>query len=214
MVSREIVMSTIKRMHDAGIDNETVKSSLADIGLSDSEISGFMVEAGLEEPRAEVQRKEESLNEEASETVPEEEAEEKGEEQVTDELSDDTLGDELSLEEEHDMIADKTAEKLKPHLDSLRQEQGMRDSSYRLDSDEHRERLDTIDSKLDEMGSSVSKQEHIAELTTRIKALEGIAFAMQKDLSEVKAATSALQSILTKILDTDRQTLIAISKKK
>ena len=216
MVSREIVMGTIKRMHDAGIDNETVKSSLIDIGLSDSEISGYMVEAGLEEPRAAAQRKEEaSLNEEPSEALPEEGAVEKGgEDASSDELSDDSLGDELSLEEEHDMIADKTAEKLRPHLDSLRQEQGMRDTSYRLDSDEHRERLSSIDSKLDDISSTAPRQEHIAELTARIKALEEITFAMQKDLGEVKAATTALQSLLTKILDTDRQTLIAISKKK
>ncbi|MBN2067181.1 MAG: hypothetical protein JW744_01810 [Candidatus Diapherotrites archaeon] len=58
MVNKQVVLDTIRKMFDSGIDDSVVKQTLLDIGLSEDEISAFMAEAkgvdsGEEEPEAE-----------------------------------------------------------------------------------------------------------------------------------------------------------------
>ena len=45
MVSKELIMGTIKKMFSSGVDDETVKNTLKDIGLSDSEVAAYIAEA-------------------------------------------------------------------------------------------------------------------------------------------------------------------------
>jgi DNA-binding transcriptional MerR regulator len=45
MASEELIMSTIKRMIDSGIDDSTIASTLRDIGLNDAEISRYLSQA-------------------------------------------------------------------------------------------------------------------------------------------------------------------------
>lgn len=45
MVNKEVVLSTVKKMYESGIDDETVKSTLSDIGLDEGEMQSIMDEA-------------------------------------------------------------------------------------------------------------------------------------------------------------------------
>jgi len=49
MVDREIVLETIKKMYDSGIDDSVVEQTLQDIGLSKAEIKEYIAEAKGEE---------------------------------------------------------------------------------------------------------------------------------------------------------------------
>lgn len=43
MVNEQIIIETVKRMIDSGIDDDTIISTLKDIGLSDEDASGFIL---------------------------------------------------------------------------------------------------------------------------------------------------------------------------
>ena len=45
MVNRAIVIETIKKMYDSGIDDSVVEQTLKDIGLKKTEISEYIAEA-------------------------------------------------------------------------------------------------------------------------------------------------------------------------
>jgi vacuolar-type H+-ATPase subunit E/Vma4 len=45
MVNKEIVIETIKKMYDSGIDDSVVEQTLKDIGLAQGEIKAFIAEA-------------------------------------------------------------------------------------------------------------------------------------------------------------------------
>ncbi len=45
MVDKEIVLNTIKKMYQSGIDDDVVKQTLKDIGLGDAEITRYIAEA-------------------------------------------------------------------------------------------------------------------------------------------------------------------------
>ncbi len=201
MVSKEIVMGTVKRMADAGIDKETIKSTLRDIGLTDSEIGAYLQEAGLEAAAPTAQA--------SSELTPEQVP---AEQYLDDELDGPLDGADLP-EDQHEAIAQKTADKLAGQIESLNNEQGMKDAANRLDIEEHKQKLGEIGTKLESVSASMPKHEHVGELSVRIKALEELVSDLQNDLSEVKAITGALQSLLKKILETNRQILLNTSKK-
>lgn len=50
MVDKEIVLETIKKMYDSGIDDSVVEQTLSDIGLSRTEIKQYIAEAKGEAP--------------------------------------------------------------------------------------------------------------------------------------------------------------------
>ncbi|MBI2597602.1 MAG: hypothetical protein HYW50_00210 [Candidatus Diapherotrites archaeon] len=111
MVSRELVLDTIKRMRGSGIDDQTISSTLKDIGLSDKEINEFMSEAtggggAKKEPSIPPKYREEELEEEQKEGATEgkaedsevekdlEEGEGNGERQGEEELEDEEIEEE------------------------------------------------------------------------------------------------------------------------
>ena len=213
MVSKEIVMGTVKRMADAGIDKETIKSTLRDIGLTDSEISAYLQDAGLEAPATPAaQASPESTPEQSPLSEPAEPKTSEPE-SVSDEDFGGSLDGEDLLEEHHEKIAQKTADKLAGQIELIKNEQGMKEAANRLVMEEHKQKLSEIGTKIASVNASMPKQEHVGELSVRIKALEELIFELQNDLSEVKASTGALQSLLKKILETDRQILLNTSKK-
>lgn len=54
MVNEKVVLDTIKRMRGSGVDEETIKSTLADVGLKPDEIDTYLKKeaAGTAEPEA------------------------------------------------------------------------------------------------------------------------------------------------------------------
>ncbi len=52
MVNRAVVLETIKKMYDSGVEDSVVRQTLKDIGLSDREISLYIAEVKGEAPPA------------------------------------------------------------------------------------------------------------------------------------------------------------------
>jgi hypothetical protein len=208
MVSREIVLGTIKRMSAAGIDKETIKSTLHDIGLSEDEINSYFAEAGLAgaapeaapEPKGE-EAAEEAVAEKAGEKEPEIPEEEPPEEA-------------RRPEKEHEAIARKTEERIAPKLEEMKAEHGMVEAAAKLGLEEHGEKLGELGKKIETVREKMPQSEHVSELAIRLKALEGLAAQIQQDLSDVKASSAALQSLMKKILETERRIVAALPHKK
>ncbi len=53
MVDKQVVLETIKKMYDSGIDDSVVQQTLQDIGLNESEISQYIAEVKGEAPKQE-----------------------------------------------------------------------------------------------------------------------------------------------------------------
>ena len=51
MVDKEIVLQTVKKMYESGIDDDVVQQTLKDIGLSPAEAKQFMAEAKGSKPQ-------------------------------------------------------------------------------------------------------------------------------------------------------------------
>lgn len=228
MVSKDIVMGTIRRMNSSGVDTATIRLTLKDIGLSDGEIDAYFSEAGLALAPASPLRasskvqekslsgKEESFGEEKEGTESGEDEDFSGSDFSGEEseggVDEESGADLLEDEELHDRIAKKTAEKISPHLESLRSQQGMFDAASRLAHEEHDDNLSEIGEKLDAVGKAMPRGEHISELTLRLKALEELSAKMQIDVTDIKASSAALEDLLKKILDTNRKILLQSPK--
>lgn len=209
MVSKEIVLETIKRMYDSGIDDETIKATLRDIGLDDKEAEQMIAEAqgkGKEPARGKAAGKKSADNEE-EEPEPEGTAEE---EAGADEESAD------AEEEIQERIAAKAAEKIKRHLDDERSERSMRMSTAETMLEEHGDKLDEfgeglkgLNEKLDAPRGDVVIHEPSVELRRVRERLD----AIELQLSDLRAASAATQTLLKKILETDRKVLTEMGGK-
>lgn len=160
MVDAQVVQETVKRMLGSGIDTETIRQTLADIGLSEAEIQRALSQAGASAA---------SKPASAFEASPEE---------VRDELLDDHEDEELQ---------DTTA-----HAE-------MAGQSLRID-----ELHDKVDALHEKIGTpSLSAQAFDERLNQ-----------FEKDLGEIKAANKALQDLLKKILEANRDILIRLEQQK
>lgn len=79
MVDKEIVLETVKKMYESGIEDGVVEQTLKDIGLSKAEISQYIAEikgtgqpsAGLPVPHPPVEKKESAWPEPSESSIPE-----------------------------------------------------------------------------------------------------------------------------------------------
>ncbi|MFH1224891.1 MAG: hypothetical protein V1676_03730 [Candidatus Diapherotrites archaeon] len=227
MVSKEIVLETIKRMYSSGIDDETIKATLRDIGLDDKEAEQMIAEAqgkGKEAPRGSGGRgsgkgaggggrRTTAADDEEEEPEPEgAEGDEAGAE-------DGGGADEESADAEEEIqerIAAKAAEKIKRHLDDERADRAMRMSTAETMLEEQGEKIDGfgeglrgLHEKMDAPRGDVVIQEPSVELRRVRERLD----AIELQLSDLRAASSATQALLKKILETDRKVLAEMGGK-
>lgn len=187
MVRREIVLETVKKMYDSGLDDATISETLKDIGLSESEIGQYLSEA---------KGKNSDSNAEIDETDETDAVEEENPEQ--------------------EIIAQKTAQKVMEHLDDSHEEIAAQHAVTQSALEGHSEAISKVHEnvselhdKLDKFSSGTSSQEilsKIIELNTRISNLE-------KQLGEIKAVESATKSLLEKIFETNRSVLNELERK-
>ncbi len=179
MVEREVVLQTVKRMYSSGIDDETVKSTLKDIGLTETEIIGIMNEAKG------VKAEEEPAEEEKPAVDADEE------------------------------IAAKAAGRIKKHLEAERAERELRETTAKIEAAEHQESLGEIHKTVEELRERIATSPAVpAGAVGKIDLIDKRISSLEKEVVEIKAATNALQSLLKKILSTDREILSNISRKK
>ncbi len=181
MVKKEIVLETVKKMIDSGLDDATISDTLRDIGLSDAEITQYISEVkGIGD----------------SETP--------GEEQV------------LGENPEQEIIAEKTAQKIKEHLYESHEEIAAQHAITQSALEEHSDAISAVHAnvaelheKLDRFSGGTTSQEilnKMIELNTRISSLE-------KQLGELRAVNSATKSLLEKIFETDRSILSELERR-
>lgn len=201
MVSKEVVLETIKKMYASGIDDSVVKSTLKDVGLSETEMEQIMAEAkGIQppQPAAEAAEKEKIVA-----------AEEKALEEPTEQII------EPVVKPEHEMVAEATAEKVKAHLDEARSEQDMRQTAAHAVIEEHREKLEEVHKKVGEIGARIGTSPLIgSEAAEKINSIDKKINVLEKEIGEVKANTIALQSLLKKILEANRKIIGSSGRKK
>ncbi|MFH1588708.1 MAG: hypothetical protein ABIA76_05210 [Candidatus Diapherotrites archaeon] len=173
MVSKEIVIETIKKMNDSGIDEDSIRSTLKGIGLDDDEIDSY-----LDEVLGEVS--EESTEEEAP---------------------------------ENESIAEKTASKIRPEINKLKEEQGLYSTHAQIAMEDHSRKLGEMHSKLNELHKKTPFS-NSDELTGKINALEKRLQEIDRNTTETKAAVNALQNLMQKILSNERDIMLELQKKK
>ena len=216
MVSKELIMGTIKKMFSSGVDDETVRNTLKDIGLSDSEISAYISEAKGGRPVQEVQSKgmqEKVMQKSQEEVQREEDAGESEEESPEVESSSEEggYGDEDSEEGDSESGLE---DRLRDEVQGVRDVHELGHSATHMALEDHSEMLDDIQKKIDVLYAKIDSSPSISpETIKKINSLDAKITSIEKELLEVKALSNALQDILKKVLDTDREVLNRLEKK-
>jgi 6-pyruvoyl-tetrahydropterin synthase len=138
-------------------------------------------------------------------------------EEEIDDYLDEVLGTEEEPEEEnpeHEVIAKKAFEKFKPELDKVKEEHGLNSTHSQIEREEHSRKLDEMNSKVNELSKNSLKSFNSSELIGKINALEKKLNEIEKNTVETKAASSALQNLMQKILSTERDILLELKNKK
>jgi hypothetical protein len=200
MVEKSIVLETIKKMYDSGLSDEVISSTLKDIGLSDSEIKETINEAkGIKAP---VQQAAQPTKQAQAQTVAAKTA-------VAQEEAED-------IEEEpelHEKIAVATAQKVKQQLDENREQDAMVHAATHVAVAGYDARLEEIVQKISLIEKKFSAMP-ISQDSSKAISLDKKVSAIESDLSEVKALSNALKSLLEKILDTNRSILTELEERK
>ncbi|MBN2127137.1 MAG: hypothetical protein JW703_01960 [Candidatus Diapherotrites archaeon] len=136
-----------------------------------------------------------------------------------DDYMDEVLGTEEESEEEenpeHELIAEKAMKKIRPEFDKVKEEQGLTSTHAQIAMEDHSRKLDEMHSKVDELNKKVSpKTFDSSEVIGKINALEKKLTEIEKNVIETKAANSALQNLMQKILSTERDILLEMKSKK
>lgn len=184
MVKREVVLETIKKMHDSGIEQTVIENTLKNIGLSDDEISSYMAEITDEKtpkPR----------------TVPAI-----------------VVTEDVPENDDIEKIATRTAEKVKEHIAEKADADELRETTAHAALIEHKDKLDEVHSSVNNLHTKVDSfaVPDADALLIEVKNLAQRISTFEKKLSDIKAMTSATKSIMEKILDTDRNILTKLKK--
>lgn len=224
LVSRAIVLETIKRMYASGVDDETVKSTLRDIGLTDSEITNYLAEAKGESQTQSAPKK--PMQGFSKPAPKEEEKEELDEDSASSENSSGKEDDDLGFEEgdaeglgeedfesESDSLAERTASKIKESLDDHLDSRELSHETAMNALEEHGQNLSSIHQKIDVLHEKISSGPSISpQMIAQINSIEKKVIALEKELGEIKASENALQSLLKKILEANQSILNKMKK--
>ncbi|MBU0662829.1 hypothetical protein KKH30_03260, partial [Candidatus Micrarchaeota archaeon] len=208
MVSKDIVMQTIKRMYDSGVDDETVKATLRDIGFSDEDSEQMIQEAKGAAP---VKGKYAAVEDEESGDGGEEsgndsgggdDSEEGGEAGDEDEYTDAEPESADDEDEKHERIAQKAAEKIRAHLDDEREERALHATTNEAQMEEHGARLQGMEDNLKQLHEKVSAPSGdviVQEPSSEMRRVKERLAAIEAKLAELNAGSRAEQTLLKKI---------------
>jgi len=195
LVSNEVVMQTVKRMISSGVDDSTIRTTLKGINLPEEEINKVMNEAKGISSQSSVQEQTQNTQQEQASTQ---------------EDSPEDEEDGLDVDESESASNEKKASS---DSESVSQEQAAQHTTTHTYLEEHGEKIDGVKKDISDLHGTINatpslSKEDIAKLSmldTRMSSLE-------KEISETKANTIALQSLLKKILETNKKTLLKLEK--
>ena len=188
MVSNDVVMNTVKRMLSSGVDDDTIRMTLKGINLKDTEIDNFINEAkGVSSEKS---------SEASSPAVPE------PEEHL----------EEADIEEAEEE-SERTPADVKKELEAVSQEQAAQHTTTHQLLDEHKDKIDTVEKNVTGLHKKIDSTPKLSpETIAKIDVLDTRMSALEKEISETKANTIALQELMKKILETNKKTLIKLEK--
>ena len=187
-------MDTIRKMLESGVDDETIRSTLKDIGFNDKEVEQYLAEAKGKKPA--------------------EGAKEYGAEEESGASENDLeAGEEGFAEEKHEENVGSIAETIKEHLNNFRESHelghttthtALEEQSSKLD--ELKQRMEAIHSKVESMPASESGDD------SKLKQIEKKLSEFERELADLKAGNEAVQSLLKKEISTNRDILNSLEK--
>ncbi len=175
MVDKAVVVETIRKMYESGIEDSVVRQTLADIGLGEKEIREAMAAAKAgAAPGAESEEAEE-------EAVPAYSA---------------------ARPDFREQLAQQHAAQEAMHTTTHAAMEG------------HGAKLDELGERIGGVEERIGKIHSLTEAPSNRDLVELIAVTnqklalLEKQLSDLKALTKALQTVMEKILETDRKILV------
>ncbi len=212
MVSNEVILQTVRRMVASGVDDDTIKMTLKGIDLSEGEIGVVLREAKSTTQGEEEEAKRAAAS--ASGAVGEGGVE--GEEGVEGKVGDYEGGeDDGADEEEEEGFGDDAGDELHDHIESTAQEQLAHHSETHQLLEEHADRIAAVHADVSALHEKVDSGQRLpSEVLALLSALDRRISSLEKAVAEAGAHTLALKSIMQKIIDTERQVLLELQKKK
>ncbi len=234
MADRKTVLESIRKMLDSGIEEDVIESTLLDIGLSKTEIGELISEVKTgktaEQPSPQKQetrvfraapssgqrplpegKSREEVQAESQPVQPEKEkAEEiqkaRGEEEDEEEESPPAEEEGKTKSRAPESAGEGGEEEEETESDELRE------TSDKVELAEHAEELEKMNDSLENIQRKIAllsqKQFTASEFRKSLDSLEERVEETRKDLSDLKASSSALQSLLKKLIETDRKLLV------
>ena len=189
-MEKEVVLDTIRKMVESGIDDATIMSTLQDVGLSETDIRSLLqiVKQGATKNANPLPTSKNNADEFMG-----------LEEPSTDDLDAASLQAMQSLKnssEEVGLAAAQLVNASEEQKNVFQQHQTQMQSMQSQVSDLH-QKVSSIPSTIDE----------------RVKSIDQRLESMQIQLDDHKAMLQAFQDILKKVLDTNRSILIQLQKK-
>ena len=111
---------------------------------------------------------------------------------------------------EYEEITEKTAEKVKKHLEEKSEEQALREETLHAAQDAHAQKLDETHetlSSVHEKVESIARASSPALTLSELQELNKRISTLEEQLSEIKSISKATKSVMEKVLEANRKTL-------
>ncbi|HIH21840.1 MAG TPA: hypothetical protein HA222_04250 [Candidatus Diapherotrites archaeon] len=184
MAENSVILDSVRKMLKSGLDDDIIRSTLVDFGLGEKEIQQVLAEAKGEKPK-------------------EKPAMEKPVEKKQ-------VQEQQALEEEP---------LEREQAGSENDFEGLRDSATQNVFEEHSAKIDEVSEKIDGLHERISSvigngSFSSEELDSKLSSLNSRLDSISADVKELKAGTNALVELLKKVLETDREVLHNLERKK
>jgi hypothetical protein len=186
MVNEQIVIDTVKRMIESGIDSQTIASTLADIGIDESQAKNI------------IKKVENSISSNASS-----QKNSSVDSSTTSENSQDSENESYDPSEER-------MSSMRNELETQAQKSELHESATHNLLNEHGYKLDEMGKKVDAVHNTI-----ISPSKTTLDSSVGVKLsALEEKVEDISAQTTALLELMKKILETDRNILTQLESKK
>ena len=193
MVNEEIVRNTIQKMHDAGLSDTIISSTLADLGLTTNQVQGFLSGNANTKSNA------------ATTTMPA---------QTRSGMSS-CASNTNTLD--HEELASRTSDKIISRLDERNalddEEADLKDNITNLAMEQHGTQLQETHQAVMELHDKFDSSA-FDTLSNRVSNMNARMEQLSKDVVDVKGLAMALQTLMQKILETNQQLLFEMKSKK
>ncbi len=217
MPESSVVHETVKRMLSSGIDDETIRLTLMDIGLTEDEAKNAIAGAkgvapkpaapAPKTPLPETEPAEAQSKAEPAPPVPTPPPKTEADE-MAGAIGEDVIEEKPSAPAKPVASPPKPAQRTAPSATAPVEEQRLRETTSQVLAEEQNAAIGDVGKRVEEL------HERLPAAMMPNENLQKALVAQARDISELKASSSALQSLLKKILETDRKILLELSKKK